>query len=251
MGNPQLGHGAAADSINWVGYLTTQYNDTTVLSYNHAVSGATVNNSIVASDHDVPQDLVYQVLDGFERNYCPPHIAGLGWRAEEALFGVWIGINDIYFAYQLPDPLEILSRVLQSYFNLVDHLHACGARDFLVFNIPPCDRTPNIVALKQSERELYESVTAQFNNRLRHGVEEWRSANPDSTMRTYDAWSFFTEILDNPQQYGFVDSTCIGYEQGCLWWDDFHSVSAFHNLLAADVGRFLVGRPVGCCSAIK
>lgn len=65
-----------------------------MLSYNHAVSGATVNNSIVASDHDVPQDLVYQVLDGFERNYCPPHIAGLGWRAEEALFGVWIGINE-------------------------------------------------------------------------------------------------------------------------------------------------------------
>lgn len=93
-----------------------------------------------------------------------------------------VAFRSIYFAYQLPDPLEILSRVLQSYFNLVDHLHACGARDFLVFNIPPCDRTPNIVALKQSERELYESVTAQFNNRLRHGVEEWRSANPDVSV---------------------------------------------------------------------
>jgi phospholipase/lecithinase/hemolysin len=58
-------------------------------------------------------------------------------------------------------------------------------------------------------------------------------------MRIYDSWSFFTTILDNPQEYGFVDSTCIGHEQGCLWWDDFHPVSAFHNLLAADVGRFL------------
>lgn len=88
------GLGTAADSINWVGYLTTQYNDTTVLSYNHAVYGATVNNSIVASDPDVPQDLVYQVLDAFEQNYCPPQSTGLGWSADAALFVVWIGINE-------------------------------------------------------------------------------------------------------------------------------------------------------------
>lgn len=88
------GHGTRADSINWVGYLTTQYNDTTVLSYNHAVSGATVNNSIVASNPDVPQDLEYQVLDEFDQKYCPPHTTGLGWSADAALFGVWIGINE-------------------------------------------------------------------------------------------------------------------------------------------------------------
>lgn len=88
------GHGTAADSINWVGYLTTQYNDTTVLSYNHAVYGATVNKSIVASDPDVPQDLVYQMVDEFGQNYCPPHTTGLGWSSEGALFGVWIGINE-------------------------------------------------------------------------------------------------------------------------------------------------------------
>jgi hypothetical protein len=73
------------------------YNDTTVLSYNHAVYGATVNNTLVPG---VPRDLAYQVSRVFEPHYCLPAgseieaEAGESWTPEAALFTVWIGINE-------------------------------------------------------------------------------------------------------------------------------------------------------------
>nr|AFT91369.1 hypothetical protein [Aspergillus rugulosus] len=242
MGNPPLGSGTAADSINWVGYLATVYNDTTVLSYNHAVYGATVNNTLVPG---VPRDLAYQVSRVFEPHYCLPAgpeteaETGERWTPEAALFTVWIGINDIYYLSQRTAPFKDIPSILQSYFDLVDRLHDCGARDFLIFNVPPCDRSPKILALKPSDIRLYRAVIKEFNRHLLNAVEQWQLANPDSTMATYDAWSFFTQILDSPQGYGFVDSKCIGARKRCVWWDDFHPVSALHRLLAADIGKFL------------
>ncbi|OQE17187.1 hypothetical protein PENFLA_c025G00411 [Penicillium flavigenum] len=47
MGNPTLGTGTTSGGTNWVGYLTTLYNASPVLSYNSAVGGATIHNSIV------------------------------------------------------------------------------------------------------------------------------------------------------------------------------------------------------------
>lgn len=52
-------------------------------------------------------------------------------------------------------------------------------------------------------------------------------------MVLYDSWSFMTKVLETPAQYGFKNETCIG--EGCIWWDDEHPTSAFHNLLAADL----------------
>ncbi|KAL4765023.1 uncharacterized protein BDW70DRAFT_147327 [Aspergillus foveolatus] len=185
MGNPPLGSGTAADSINWVGYLATEYNDTTVLSYNHAVYGATVNNTLVPG---VPRDLAYQVSHVFEPHYCLPAgseteaEAGESWTPEAALFTVWIGINDIYSLSQRTAPFKDIPSILQSYFDLVDQLHDCGARDFLIFNVPPCDRSPKILALEPSEIRLYGAVTKEFNRQLLNAVEQWQLANPDVSL---------------------------------------------------------------------
>ncbi|KAL4914580.1 hypothetical protein BDW62DRAFT_190142 [Aspergillus aurantiobrunneus] len=237
MGNPPLGAGTATDSINWVGYLTTKYNDTTVLSYNHAVYGATVNNSVVAN---VPQDLVHQVTHSFDSHYCPyglPDALDTEANSEDALFILWVGINDIYFACEHPDPLADLTLALQTYVHLIDHLHDCGARDILVLNTPPIHRTPKILALEPSTALLYEIVVQHFNNQLQDAVTEWGSAHSDSRISVYDTWSLFTELLDHPREYGFLDATCIG--EGCVWWNSFHPMSALHRLLAADVARYL------------
>ncbi|KAL4815489.1 hypothetical protein BDW67DRAFT_176301 [Aspergillus spinulosporus] len=185
MGNPPLGSGTAADSINWVGYLVTVYNDTTVLSYNHAVYAATVNSTLVPG---VPRDLAYQVSHIFEPHYCLPAgseteaEAGEMWTPEAALFTVWIGINDIYSLSQRTAPFKDIPSILQSYFNLVDRLHDCGARDFLIFNVPPCDRSPKILALDPSYIRRYGAVTEEFNRQLFNAVEQWQSANTDVNL---------------------------------------------------------------------
>ncbi|KAI9373908.1 hypothetical protein BJX61DRAFT_551898 [Aspergillus egyptiacus] len=238
MENPRLGSGTAADSINWVGYLATVYNSTPVLSYNHAVYGATVDNSIAPN---VPGDLVHQVSHSFEPHYCG---SGSGsnpiWAPDAALFSLWFGINDIYRVYLEPNASDKVAFVMESYFRLVDKLYDCGARDFLIMNVPPVDRSPKILQLEAWKRPLFKKVLDEFNAQLAAAVMRWTSAHPESEMALYDTWSFMTEVLDCPQEYGFLDSTCVG--EGCIWWDRLHPRSAFHQILASDVAVFLQRR---------
>ena len=60
----------------------------------------------------------------------------------------------------------------------------------------------------------------------------------------YDSWSFMTDVLDNPTEYGFQDATCIN-EDGvsCVWWNDYHPSSKYHQLQAEDMKAVLA--PLG------
>ena len=71
-----------------MGYLTATQNTSIVLSYNLAVGGATIDNTLV-SGHS--KDLVSQV-DEFQSTYADKE--DVSWTGENAVFGVWIGINE-------------------------------------------------------------------------------------------------------------------------------------------------------------
>lgn len=90
MGNPALGTGTTTGGENWVGYLTTAQNASLVLSYNLAVGGASIDNSLVQGSTDV--DLASQV-DIFDETYSSKP-ASAPWSAENSVFGFWIGINE-------------------------------------------------------------------------------------------------------------------------------------------------------------
>ncbi|PLB46113.1 hypothetical protein P170DRAFT_449643 [Aspergillus steynii IBT 23096] len=234
MGNPSLGQGTTADGINWVGYLTTEYNASVVMNYNLAAYGATVDDAVVDGKS---KDLVYQVTSDFNDYYCLSLEPSREWRPDTTLFGIWIGINDVLLSYMRDDPLEMISRILQSYLAVLDHLHECGARHFLLLNVPPTDRTPQMRWFEYWQRERHREVVVEFNRQLQAAVVGWRMTHRDSTMALYDSWSLMTEILDNPQIYGFEDGECMG--QGCVWWDDLHPTSEFHRLLADDLATYL------------
>lgn len=83
------GIGTTTGGVNWVGFLTTEQNASLVLSYNLAVGGAGIDNSIVQTGSP---DLVSQV-NLFESTYSGrPEVAP--WGADSAVFGFWIGINE-------------------------------------------------------------------------------------------------------------------------------------------------------------
>ncbi|KAL4959270.1 SGNH/GDSL hydrolase family protein [Aspergillus stella-maris] len=244
MGNPSLGDGTPSDGINWVGYLTTAFNNTLTLNYNPAVWGATVDNEIIA---DVPGDLVYQVTQVFEPNYCQPGRSGPAseessgpiWTSDSSLFTLWTGINDVYRLSLRSDPYDVLPRVISRYIELTERLHACGSRNFLFFNIPPCNRSPQVRSFDPGFRRNYTEILREYNQQLQVAVDEWSVKHPESNVFIYDCWSFFTEILDHPKSYGFEDSTSMGNGKKHIWWDDLHPTSALHKLLARDVAGFL------------
>ncbi|KAL4876913.1 hypothetical protein BJY04DRAFT_231199 [Aspergillus karnatakaensis] len=234
MGNPGLGEETATDGLNWLGYLVTTFNESSILSYNFASYGATVNNSAIPAFPPGPRDLVQQATD-FREHYCDDHA---GWDAETSLFGIWIGINDVYHSSTMADPSASIQADIQSYTELYHQLYDCGARRLLVMNVPQITRTPALLADHQSHRDaVYDSVL-HFNFLLEREIALWNNNHtPDASSPThiffFNAWAFTDYVLDNPIAFGFRDSSCIG--EGCIWWDDFHPTSQFHRLLAAEL----------------
>jgi hypothetical protein len=47
----------------------------------------------------------------------------------------WIGINDLSFVPDLKTDITVL-------FETAEHLYSCEARQFIFFNVPPLERTP-------------------------------------------------------------------------------------------------------------
>ena len=126
MGNPALGSsphlppqptlltegkgtGTTGGGINWIGYLTTVDNASLVLSYNLAIGGAGIDNTIVNTTYP---DMASQVAT-FEEAYSrkPPSAP---WGCEDAVFGWWIGINEFAFhPLLLPVSFHVLESALR------------------------------------------------------------------------------------------------------------------------------------------
>lgn len=167
--------------------------------------------------------------------------------------------SSVLLSHMRADPSQTISHVLQSYLILLGQLRECGARHFLLLNVPPISRTPHFLWDEPDQAESLRKAVVEFNRQLNVKVLEWRITHFDvcslfffrlkstllsswyltvqSTMVLYDAWLFMTKILDNAREYGFEDNVCTG--EGCIWWNEFHPTSAFHELLAADLARFL------------
>lgn len=239
-----------------------------MLSYNLAHYSATVNNSIVEAG---PKDLVYQVTWDFRHHYCFQSGADGMWDGVTALFALWLGINELAFlilpwsqalltddfcsverTYLDLDPNAKILAIMESYLRLIHELYDCGARRFLLINVPPITRSPKMLRLKQRNRRLHEKAVHNFNRQLAKAAQDWRrflgsvSLDPaisitfwslivslKASIQFYDCWTFMTDILDNHEKYGFDSNDCRG--QGCIWWDEYHPSSRFHRLLAADL----------------
>jgi hypothetical protein len=84
-----LGLGTQSGGDNWIGYLTTEYNTSLILSYNLAIAGATIDNSLATWEFG---DVTSQVA-AFRSNYASrPESAP--WTADNALASFWVGINE-------------------------------------------------------------------------------------------------------------------------------------------------------------
>ncbi|KAL3475185.1 GDSL lipase/esterase [Aspergillus californicus] len=231
VGNPALGTGTTTGGLNWVGYLTTEQNASLVLSYNLAIGGATIDDSLVASSQG---DLVSQV-DTFQQTYSDsPESAP--WTAENAVFGFWIGVNDIGNAFYNTDADTFIPQLIERLRSLVQQIISAGGRKFLFLNVPPTSRTPYFTEQGEATMEQQAAYLEVYNQELQSMVTSLSGNSTEITTVLYDSWSFMTDVLDNPTEYGFQDATCIN-EDGvtCVWWNDYHPSAKYHQLQAEDM----------------
>ncbi|KAF7589280.1 hypothetical protein BBP40_004500 [Aspergillus hancockii] len=239
MGNPALGErtGTTTGGTNWVGYLTTAENASLVLSYNLAVGGASIDNSLVQGSTNV--DLVSQV-EIFDGAYSSKP-ASAPWTAENAVFGFWIGINDIGNAFYKTDADTFTPQLTARLTSLVQQIYSAGGRKFLFLNVPPTSRSPMFLNQGEATVEQHAAYLAVYNKNLESMVNEFKANHTDATVVFYDTWSFMSKVLDSPTDYGFPDATCINSDgTSCIWWNDYHPSAKYQQLQAEDMKQLIL-----------
>ncbi|KAI0319266.1 hypothetical protein OF83DRAFT_1055288 [Amylostereum chailletii] len=239
FGNPPFPGWTATGGVNWLGEATFVSNRSLILTYNYAYGGATIDAGLVSTGDPTILSLTDQVNEFLVQ----PNV-GTGskiWTSANALFSVWIGINDIGNSYYLSGSRDAFSdTLLNAYFALVEKLYNAGGRNFLFINVPPIDRSPLMLAQSTTSQSLEKSVIAGFNSKLAA-----RAANLTSThggVRTwlFDANTAFTTILNSPTTYGFVDSISYG-GTGDFWGNNYHPGSVAQAMFGNDVASLLQG----------
>ncbi|CAP65933.1 uncharacterized protein PODANS_5_11290, partial [Podospora anserina S mat+] len=246
FGNPPLPGWTASGGLNWVGFLTSQYNASTLLTYNFAYGGATTNASLVQPWREDVLSLIDQVQQFTDTIASKPSYAP--WTAENALFGIWIGVNDVGNSWWKEEYDQLLSEIMDTYFGQLQVLYDAGARQFVALGVPPIHRTPVMVEETEWAQETEAAAIAKYNAAIASRAATFQAANAGSVIKIVDTGVAFNEALDNPTEYGSPDAKCWnGDGVSCLWFNDYHPGIEINRLVAEEVaeawdGSFFEGK---------
>ncbi|KZV76539.1 carbohydrate esterase family 16 protein [Peniophora sp. CONT] len=242
LGNPAYPGWTATGGANWIDQATTASNHSLVLTYNYAYGGATINASLVTPY----EPTVLSLGDQVDQYLAQPNVGSDNkiWTSDNALFSVWIGINDLGNSYYESGDRDAFNDVLlDNYFELVEKLFDTGARNFLFLNVPPTDRSPLILAYDASVQALLKSCITDFNTKLAQRASALASTHSGVKTWIYDANTAFNKVLDNPTAYGFSDATSYGGETD-FWGNNLHPVSAAQVIFGNEVGNTTLANTV-------
>lgn len=121
LGNPSFPGATGGGGENFVGFDTITYNKSTILTYNYAYGGATIDANLVVPYLPTVLSLTDQVNEFLAGVAKKPATAP--WTSTNSLFTVWIGINDIGNSFGSGGDRSAFSVILlNAYFALVQKL---------------------------------------------------------------------------------------------------------------------------------
>ncbi|KAF7363023.1 Carbohydrate esterase family 16 protein [Mycena venus] len=260
LGNPPFPGFTGGGGENFVGYDTVTFNKSTIMTYNYAYGGATIDANLVVPYLPTVLSLTDQVNEFLAGAAKKP--ATTPWTSANALFTVWIGINDIgnsygnggdrdAFVHILRHTTECIFRtgtealVRDFVYNIslkLTQRSGAGARNFLFINVPPIDRSPLMLAEPAASQALEKTVIAGFNTKLAAQISSFKANNSGVTTWLWDSNAAFTTILNAPTQFGFVDAVSFG-NTGDFWGNNYHPSSAAHQIFAKQISTLLAGTP--------
>lgn len=105
-----------------------------MLAYNYAYGGATTNASLVQPWQPTVLSFVDQVRQFSDGIAARPEYAP--WTARTALFGVWMGVNDVGNSWWKADYDQLLGQIMDTYFGQLQVMYNAGARQFVLLTVP-------------------------------------------------------------------------------------------------------------------
>ncbi len=214
----------------------------------YAWGGAGVNNNSPGTPASVPT-LSMQVA-GYLASGTPVD--------SHALYSMWGGANDIFYhatavAYGQETSAQAqggTAVAAQQEVALIGQLQAAGVKNILVFNLPNIGLTPSGIAQGAAASASLTGLSLIFNGQLNAGLSQLGTG-----IIPINTYSLFSEVIANPQAYGFANATApacgagsssvqcgpqgsglpytyaAGTDQSYVFADGVHPTTAAHALL--------------------
>lgn len=219
--DPQLyWEGRLSNGPVWVEYLTDPAHFDTNLT-DRALGGAQTKGLI-------PPGLIEQVT---------AHIVAAGPPlSPNNLYVIWIGGNDFFNGNG--DFQAAVDNINDAMTELADN----GAMSVLILNLPDLGVIPD--TLGSTEAPQATAFTVNFNAALANMIDTFRTVNPGINIYEFDADASFSEVLNDPGAFGFINVTQPSPNfsvpnnfdgAGHLFWDDKHPTTSMHALIADEV----------------
>ncbi|KAL1801402.1 hypothetical protein ACET3X_001744 [Alternaria dauci] len=262
FGNPAYPGWTSSNGPNWVGFLTTTYNASNLLTYNMAYGGATVDSDLVTPYAPTVISMKNQVRTQFLPTYGA-HPDTAPWSSASSLFAFFIGINDVGNSWWLNNA-TLYDTIFSVYGSLLEDVYATGARNFLFLSVPPVNLAP--MTLNQDDggyaKENEGKVILDWNKRLSDMVNAFQANHTGTTAFVHDTWDLYNAVIENPASYeqtaGLKNVTdyCAAYMNGTpdwytknetceypvneyLWLNELHPTFPVHNATAASIAELL------------
>src|SRR4051812_49417744 len=185
-----------------------------------------------------PDNLFVQDIDDQVGQY-------LGSRTANAstLYTIFAGANDML------EGQTNISIPISSLQSSINRLITAGARNLLVFNLPPLGNAPRFNT-NQTTLIQYNTRTQQFNTALATMLDSVHASNPAVTVNRFDVTALFGQAFANPQLFDLTNVTSsaapglapgdtsydtskiVANPNQYLFWDDLHPTAAVHLILA-------------------
>ena len=241
-GGHHLSNGATwieqlARSLSLAGTVRPAFQRSNSGATNYAVGGAR------ARDDGINLNLSTQVKD-FLQEFG-------GVAPSNALYVVEMGSNDVGDALMAisggGNGGAIIGAALTSIANSIGVLHAAGARNFLVLNVPNIGLTPAIHirdSLNPGAAQLATQLSQTFNANLANVLGQL-SALPGINIVPFDAYGLISHIAADPAAFGITNVTaaCVtpfvppfacNRPDEFLFWDGIHPTKAVHAIIAEE-----------------
>lgn len=255
LGNPPYPGFTSSSGPNWIDFLTTEFNQSNVLTYNMAFGGATVDEDLIVAF----QPTVLSIKDQVQTLFLPNLANQTFWTSSDSLFFIWDGVNDVGRTYSSGVDLDALyNQVIAEYFVLVNELYDAGARNFMFLDVPPIERSPGTTVLGPDVEAEEKSARLLFNGKLAQSTGQLLQNHTDAKAFIFKSSAVFTKLLDDPAPFGIKNTTgfCQDYSGGTstpttflpecgipvneyLWLNTLHPTWTVHQEVAKELANFV------------
>ncbi|KAF8189347.1 SGNH hydrolase-type esterase domain-containing protein [Pholiota molesta] len=204
----------SSEGKTWVDHLRRRMRSDQPRVYNFAFSGATAED-----------DLSDQLSRFFERFSCEEdNNQTPALDPDGTIYFVFLGINDCGTTER-----DELDSIVDNIFDTLHHLYVkAGARNFVLFDIPPIDRSPQ--AIESESVQVIEDRVKTWNEVLQAQTTEFGLSSKEATVLLFSPHQVLTDVLEDPLEYDFSEDDPSN-EGGCIWMDDLHLTSEVHDIL--------------------